>query len=395
MDEDFLIKKQTLSAIKRIEIASAKMSGVISLAQGVPSTPSENSIRETVINAIRSGKTDKYSAVTGIPILRSAIKKDLDKNRMGHYSEDEIVVTAGATESLSSIIFSLVKPNDEVIIITPAYPNYQRIIKIAKAKVVEVQLNEKKNWDLNLENVKSKISQKTKAIIICNPNNPTGSIIENKKLVKLAEISQNQNVNIIIDDIYRNLNYTNNPLENLCQRKKFKPNIIRIVSFSKEFSLSGWRIGYIHGPKEKINKIVVIHDNIINCAPVVSQYAALAAIKNKEKIIEKNLKIYKENRKIMGDWLEHLNKFIQFSWPQGTYYFFPKIIGTQNSEDLAFDILDKVKLAVVPGKDFGIGGESHIRLCFGRSKAKIIEGMKRLEYYFQKYYEKFQKTQKE
>ena len=386
MDGDFLIQKPKLSAIKRIEIAASKIPGVISLAQGVPSAPSEKVIRKAVIKTIKGNRVDKYSAVSGLIKLRQLIAEDLVKEGMDYCPKNEIIITAGAIESLSSVILALINPRDEIIITTPAYPNYQRIIKMAGAKAIEIQLNEKNHWDLDLEELKKKISRKVRAIIICNPNNPTGSVIEYNKLIKLAKLSQVYNITIILDDIYRNLYYAKGHLKSLCQKKEFKNNIIRIVSFSKEFSLSGWRIGYLHGPKQKLDKILAIHDNLINCAPVVSQYAAIAALKHKEEILLKNLKLYQNNREIMGAYLKSLKKFIQFSWPKGAYYFFPKIIGTQNSEKLAFDILDKVKLAVVPGEDFGPGGEGHIRLCFGRSKNEIIEGMERLKQYFHRYY---------
>lgn len=385
MDEDFLIQNRyspPLSAIKQIEFAASKTPGVISLAQGVPSAPSEKAIREAAMKAIETNRADKYSTVSGLIKLRRLIAEDLAKEEMNYRPEDEIIVTAGAIEALSSTILALIKPNDEVIIATPAYPNYQEIIKTAGAKAVELQLNEKNNWDFDLKQLKKKVSRKVKAIIICNPNNPTGSVIKNDKLIELAKFSQAHHIIIILDDVYYNLYYGKDHLENLCQKKEFKENIIRIVSFSKDFSLSGWRIGFLHGPKEKLNKILATHENLINCAPVVSQYAAIAALRYKEETLLKNLKLYQKNREIMGSYLENLNKFIQFSWPKGTYYFFPKIIGLKNATKAALDILTKVKLAVVPGDAFGLGGEGHIRLCFGRPTAKIREGMERLKYYF-------------
>lgn len=196
---------------------------------------------------------------------------------------------------------------------------------------------------------------------------------------------------IIQDDVYENFYFGDGHLFNLCTEKQFKKQIIRIVSFSKSFALTGWRIGFLHGSKEYIDKILPIHDNLVNCAAVVSQYAAIEALKNESLITPVYLASYRKRRKLMGEFLKDCEDYLKFIWPEGAYYFFPKIIGVKNTEELCFDILEKTKVATVPGEEFGNGGEGHIRLCFSKSEEEIVEGMRRLLLYFKNYFKKWKK----
>ena len=376
--------EKTLSAIKRIENRARGIPGVISLAQGVPSFAANPVIQKEVIEAIKNNKVDKYSPVTGLLELREVISEKLAQKGMYYNPQDEVIVTAGGIESLSATMLALVEGGDEVIILTPVFPNYERIIRMAKGKPVIVPLNEKKGWKLDFDLLKKKITSRTKAIIVCNPNNPTGSVLSQKELMTIGILAQRHKFFIILDDIYGNFYYGEKPLFNLCRQKQFRKQIIRIVSFSKDFALSGWRIGFIHADKENVAKILPIHDNLVICAPVVSQYAALSALKNEAAILSEYMNVYEKRRRLMGNYLEKVNTHIKFIWPEGAYYFFPKVIDVVTTEDLCFDMLEKVKVATVPGDDFGVGGKGHIRLCFGKTEEEIEEGMKRIESYFKK-----------
>lgn len=374
---------QNLSAIKRIEIKVSQMSGVISLAQGIPNFASSSIIQEEVIKAIKENKVDKYSPISGLLELKTLISEKLLQRGMQYSPANEIIVTAGGIEALSATMLGIVEPGDEVLYLTPAYPYYERIIRMARGKPVPVPLNEEKGWGLDLHKLRRKITHKTKALILCNPNNPTGSILSQKELMTIGILSEKHKFLIISDDIYENFYYGEKKLFSLCKEQQFRKQIIRIVSFSKDFALSGWRIGFIHSDKEQIAKILPLHDNLINCAPVVSQYAALAALRNEDKILSEYIQIYANRRKLMGDYLEKLRSYMDFIWPKGAYYFFPKILGVTDTESLCFSMLERVKVATVPGDDFGLGGKGHIRLCFGKSESDIDEGMKRLTKYFQ------------
>jgi aminotransferase len=372
----------TLSAIKRIEMEAKKIPGAVSLAQGAPSLSSDDTIRQGVIRAIQEDKVDKYSLVAGLPELRSAISQSLKSKGMVYSPDNEIIVTVGTIEALSAVCLSLLDPNDEVIVFTPTYyTNYKKIIGLAKAKTVTVQLDEQSGWKLDMQALERAINEKTKLILVCSPNNPTGSVFKKDDLLQIGHIAQSKNIFLVLDEVYYNLQYKKEKFS-LAQEKQFRNNIIRITSLSKDFSLAGWRIGFLHAPKELTAKILSIHDSLSVCAPVVSQYAALAALKNEETILLKNINEYSERRKIMGESLAKMKNFLEIIEPKGAFYFFPKIYDLKNDMDFCLDLLHKAKVAVVPGSEFGPGGEGHIRLCFGRSREDIQEGMIRLNNYF-------------
>lgn len=373
-----------LSAIKRIENKARLTPGAISLAQGIPSFYSHKIIQESVIKAIKENKVDKYSDVSGLLELRILLSDKFSKKGMFYDPRTEIIITAGAIEALSATLLALIEPHQEVIVLTPTYPYYAKIIKMVRAKMIQVPLHENSGWKLNIELLKKKITKHTRAIILCNPNNPTGSVLSKKELMTIGILAQRHKFIIIADDVYENFYFGKEGIFNLCTQKQFKKQIIRIVSLSKDFALSGWRIGFLHGSKEYVNKIIPIHDNLVNCAPVVSQYAALAALKNEDLIVSNYIAEYSKRRNLMGCLLEKCKNYLAFTWPMGAYYFFPKIIGVKNTEGLCLDILEKAKVAVVPGDEFGTGGEGHIRLCFGKSEREILEGMQRFTSYLKR-----------
>jgi len=372
---------KTISAIKRIEERASKLEGVISLAQGIPSFPSHDVIREDVIKAIRLGLVDKYSSIAGLPELRKLISQNLLEKKMIYSWEEEIIVTAGAIEALSSSFMSLLKKEDEIILFTPTYSYYSKIAKSIGVKVIEIILDEKNNWKLPISEFIKSINSKTKAILICNPNNPTGSSFSKNELLLIAKSARKNNSLIILDDVYEDFYYGQESLFNLCTLEEYKDLLIRIVSFSKSFSLSGWRIGFLHAHKNITDKILCSHDNTVNCAPVISQYAAISGMKNRDIIVPEYKNSYFKRKEIMRSYLDNLKNYLNFTIPSGAYYFFPRIKTNLSSEDFCFDLLDKAKVATVPGSDFGSGGEGHIRLCFSRSEEDIHEGMKRISEY--------------
>jgi D-alanine--D-alanine ligase len=379
-------KKPKLSAIKRIENEAHKIGGVVSLAQGIPSIGSNEIIRKTVIEAIKNGEVDKYSLSAGLPELQDLIFKKLKLNE----KENGVIVTAGAIEALSAIFLAHCHKGDEVITFSPYYSAYLQVVGISGARLISEPLCEEKNWRPNLKSLREKINKNTKVIFLCNPHNPTGIIFTREELEEIGHIALENNLLIISDDVYKNFYFTKEKPYLLQDDPIFKNNLINVVSLSKDFSLSGWRIGFLFGSKKLLEPIYSTHDTLVNCAPVASQYAALAALKYEANILPNILMEYREHRKIMGKYLEELSSYLDFVWPDGSYYFFPKIKNLKDSEKFCFDMVTEAKIAAVPGSSFGKIGEGHIRLCFGRSKEDIIEGMKR----FKKYLIKWSKSSK-
>lgn len=183
----------SLSAIKQMEELAMNMPDVISLSQGIPSCASDSLIRKAVIKSINSGKVDKYSAVAGLFSLRQLISQKLKEQGMFYSAGDEIIITAGALQALAAAIFALTKPSDEVIVISPAYSYYRRISELASLKVRTLVLNQKDKWRIDIDRLKNLVTKKTRILIICNPNNPTGAIISKKELVKIGFLAQKYN----------------------------------------------------------------------------------------------------------------------------------------------------------------------------------------------------------
>ena len=372
-----------LSLIKQMEKFALEDSSVISLAQGTPFQQTDSHIREQVTKALQNDLVDKYSDPAGIKDLRLKISDDLKNDGM-EYHEDEIIVTAGGIEALAVCMLSLLQRGDEIIFPVPCYAAYFKLAQLAGVTVIPVPLDEKNGWSLSSDSIKKIMTPKTKAILLCSPNNPTGSIYPKKVVKEICMLAQEKDCLIFQDDIYGNMFYTEPPFNPLVDTEN-KKQIIRIVSFSKDFALTGWRVGYIHTDRSYISDILSAHDTLVNCAPVISQYAALSALDVKERIITNSQKTYQYHRKLMGEALEELSEYLSFTWPDGSYFFFPKILGVENTEKFCLDMVRSVGLAVSPGEAFGKEGAGHIRLCFGKSEYEIIEGMKRLKTFLKTY----------
>ncbi len=368
-----------LSAIKRLELASKNIAGAISLAQGVPSLESHWAAREGAVKAIQEGKADAYSSPRGLEELRSAMSESLRKQGFIFDSAKEIIVTAGSIEGLSCVLLSILNAGDEVIVFTPTYyENYRSIVEMAKGVIVASPLEETRAWKVDFNDLEKRINRRTKAFIICSPNNPTGSMIPAQDMECLALLTKQHGLYLICDEVYRNLYYGSEVPFSFPHNGQ-DDRIIHIVSFSKDFALSGWRVGCIYAPEYIIENILSVHDSLVNCAPVVSQHATIGALQHEQEIVDFARQEYGERKKLMEDRLLCMEDFLRFVSPQGAYYIFPRLYGMQDSERFAFELLSQAGLAVVPGSSFGEGGEGHIRLCFGRSRSDIEKGMDRLE----------------
>jgi aminotransferase len=368
----------TLNAIKQMETYARYNPHIVSLSQGIPYQPTDNAIRLAVVEAMLGNKVDAYSDPQGILLLRSKIAELLLSEDM-QYNTDEILVTTGATEGLMATMLSLITlQQNEIIIPTPSYSAYYKIVESAKGKSISLPLNEENSWSLDSSLLEKNITRKTAAILLCNPNNPTGSIYSKEELLTVCTLAKKRNIMVILDEVYGNMLFDNNTLYTPCINDEFKETIIRVVSFSKDFSMTGWRVAFLHSHKNVVQKILPLHDALVNCAPVISQYAACAALENRKRILKINEAIYGENKALMKEYLDGLKKYFSYQLPKGSYFFFPKLLRKQNSIKFCLDLLEKKQVAVVPGSDFGQGGENHIRLCFGREKDDIIKGMERL-----------------
>lgn len=370
-----------LNAIKSMERFARQDDTIVSLGQGIPALESNKHIRQRVINAINDGLVDSYSDPQGMIELRRQLAVQLRTHGM-NYGAHEICVTSGAIEALSVALKSVVAPGRTMVIVpTPVYSAYFKVIENAGAKPKEVPLNEQNGWSLDADEIIASIDSTTAAILLCNPNNPTGTVYSRHDLELVAVAAKENGVTIIIDEVYRNMVY-DDEFYSLASNEEFHDVVIRVMSFSKDFSLTGWRIGYLHASAARMSKLVAIHDTLVNCAPVIAQYAALAALEIHDEVIANNRQYYALQRAYMDRKLAKLTDHLEYQLPAGAYFFFPRLKSGGSSSKVALELLKEVGLVTVPGVSFGKGGEHHLRLCFGRDDQSVQIGLARLERYF-------------
>ena len=346
---------------------------IIHFEVGEPDFITPGEICESAIESIKSGET-KYTESLGIPELRETIAKNYNKNYGQNIPYSNVVVSSGSSPAIFMSILSVINPGDEVIITDPHYACYPQIIKIAGGVPRKVRVSEENGFQIDVSEIKRSITDKTKAIILNSPSNPTGAILEEQVFKEIAELG----VLIISDEIYHGLEYTKKA-DSVYQ---FTDNAFVINGFSKLYAMTGWRLGYIIAPEKFIRPIQKLQQNLFISPNPFVQKAGITAIEKAKESADLMVKEFDERRKLM---LSELKKsgFKIANDPEGAFYVFLNISQfAANSYNLSFDILNKAGVAVTPGIDFGDGGEGYIRLSYATSRELIVEGVKRLDSYF-------------
>ncbi len=393
-----------LSPIKEIELRAAKIPGVVSLAQGVPSFDTPEAVKRAAIEAIEKGKVAKYSLSPGTLEFREVVAQYLEKENKFFDFEKEIIATAGSIEAITATLLAILDPGDEVLIPDPTYTSYQPAIRVAKGVPVFVPLNETHHWALDIEKFEKLITPRTKAFLFCNPNNPTGTIFSRNQLHALAQLAIKHNFYILSDEVYKDFVFSDEgstfvrtkvkpSLYSLAELRGIRDRLIYIFSFSKAYAMTGWRIAYLATHQDLAKKILAVHDALVTCAPVVSQFAAQAALELADEEVARFKKCFQKRRDLICKRLDKLNYVFEYQKPDGAYFVFPKVkeeimqkITGKNGDSwrFAIELLEKAKVAVVPGAAFGPSGENHVRMCFGRSEEDINEAFDRMEEFFGK-----------
>ena len=378
----------SLSPIKDMELRASRIPGVISLAQGIPSFNTPAVIGRRAIAAIRDGKVARYSLVNGLPQLRESIEEHLAQSEIFYDFEEEIIVTVGAIEAITATLLTVLRPGDEVLLPNPCYASYAEAVRVAHGVPVWVALDESRGWELDCDAIRSAITKKTKALILTNPNNPTGTIYSGETLAELADLALEHDFYILSDEVYKDIVFEASPTAEtsayptLAYERRIRERLIYIFSFSKSYVMTGWRIGFLATAKSLAQEIRKVHDALVTCAPVVSQYAALAALDLAQSDIARYAKEYERRRDVICEHFDRLSKAFSYAKPVAAYYLFPKIVLPHtDARSFAIDMLEKTHVAVVPGSAFGPQGEGHIRICFARSVEDIEEGMRRITRY--------------
>jgi len=377
-------KNLRLSVIKQIELEAVKYPDAISLAQGIPDFDTPLCIKRRVEKALDRGVVAKYSLAPGMPELRELIEHDLSKSGMFYDWQKEIIVTAGSIEAITATILALTDVGDEVIIPTPTYTSYQEVIRLAGCEPVFVDLDENDNWGVNMDKFREAITDKTKIILYCNPNNPTGTIYTKEQLIDLGNMAVEAGIFLISDEVYKDFLYSKEAKSNffsLAEDSKYRENVIRVFGFSKAFAMTGWRVGYLHTDEKLAREIIKVHDSLVTCAPVISQYAAMGALEMGENDVARFVHDYEERRNLACSRLDRMSNIFDYIKPDSSYFVFPsyKKYSEKDSMEFALEILKDTHVALVPGVAFGPNGEYHLRISFGRCVDDINEAFDRLE----------------
>lgn len=377
-------KNLNLSVIKQMEIRASKYPDVISLAQGIPSFDTPSCIKRRAEIALHRGVVAKYSLSPGLPELREMIETSLAREDMFYDWEKEILVTAGSIEGITATIMAITEAGDEIIIPEPTYTSYREVIVLSGAVPVFVPLDEGRGWAFDLDKFEQAITPKTRAIFYCNPNNPTGTIYTREQLIGLAKLAEKHDLFLISDEVYKDFVYppNNERIFSLAELPEYRKRLIRIFSFSKSYAMTGWRVAYLHSDEEVVKEILKVHDSLVTCAPVISQFAALGALEMGEADVRDHNIQYMLRRDLICGRLDELSHVFSYVRPESAYFVFPKIRGCDDSMKFALGLLDKTQVAVVPGVAFGPNGEGHIRLNFGKTEEEINEAFDRMERHF-------------
>jgi aspartate aminotransferase len=369
----------TLSINAKAAAMKAEGKPVISLAAGEPDFNTPDSICNAAVEAIHKGLT-KYTATSGIKELKEAICEKLGKENSIQATPEQIVVSNGAKQSLFNAMMILVDPGDEVIVFAPYWMTYFEQIKIAGGQPVVVETDRSSGFVPNIDQIKEKISSRTKAIVINSPNNPTGAVWPRATLKEIASLALKHNLWIISDEIYEKLIYDGQHHSIAGLGKEIAERTITINGCSKSFAMTGWRIGFSSAPKFISQKISNLQDSVTSCANSFAQVGAVAAYRLPEEVINKMKHEFQERRDLI---IQELSKIpeLELKTPQGAFYVLPYVgsylKGKFTSDmQLTEHILEQAQVAVVPGSIFGANG--HLRLSYATSKQNIKEAVDRI-----------------
>jgi aminotransferase len=364
------------SGIRKFFDILATMPDVISMGIGEPDFVTPRPILQAGIDSLLAGQT-QYTSNSGTMELREALADHLARLYKVEYDPiKEIVITVGVSEALYLAMTALINPGDEVIIPTPCFVSYQAEIILAGGVPVEIPSRIEDDFQPDPEAIKTAITPRTKAILIGYPNNPTGAVASQEVLLEIGQLAEDHDLVVISDEIYDQLVYG---VSHVCfaSLPDMKSRTVLLGGFSKDYAMTGWRVGFAAAPEEILQWLLRVHQYSIMCAPTMSQAAALKALQEGEEHVEAMRKEYDRRRRLIVD---AFNEFGLTTFePRGAFYAFPRIAGTGlDDETFAHRLLEAEQVAVVPGSAFGPGGEGFVRCSYATAYEKIEEALERI-----------------
>ncbi|MCF0112004.1 MAG: aminotransferase class I/II-fold pyridoxal phosphate-dependent enzyme [Erysipelotrichaceae bacterium] len=361
---------------------ASSVTGVVSLAVGEPDFPTPWHICEEAVHSITHGKTF-YTPNRGLLELRKEIASYLFRSYGVKYQpKDEILVTVGCSEAIDLTMRVFLNPGDEVILPSPGYVAYEPCILAVGGVCKTVEVKESDHFKLTPEKLKEAITPKTKMLVLNYPSNPTGGIMTREDYARIVPIIKESGIMVLADEIYGELTYGRKHVS-LAEFEEIKDHVILMNGISKAYSMTGWRIGYICAHKDVVDAMYRIHQYAVLCAPTISQYASIEALKNGDHDIEIHRDSFEQRRNYIVNECNRIG--LTCHMPEGAFYVFPSIRSTGlSSEEFCNRLVQEYKVAVVPGTAFGACGEGFIRISYAYSIDQIKEAVIRIEEFLKK-----------
>ncbi len=372
------------SLIRSIFNLAKTMDDVVDFTLGDPDVQPHQAIKDAACAAIQAGKT-RYSQNAGLLELRETIAKYyLRKEGFSYDPATEIMVSVGAMEGLYLAFLAMLDEGDEVIIPAPYYVNYVQMVQLCKGVPVVVDNPNGDELSFTVHDVEAAITPKTKAIIINTPSNPSGKIIPQDKVKALAELAKKHDLVVIADEVYKCLIYGDTQFRSIVAIDGMRERTLLVNSLSKEFCMTGYRLGYVLGPQEVIAAMTKLQENVAACAPLPSQYAGIEALSGRADYSAHMVKTFTERRDVLYEGLKNIPQ-IRPILPEATFYMIVDISKTgMTSLEFAHDILKEAKVALVPGIAYGQSCDRYVRIAFTLERSRIEEGVRRIKKYFEK-----------
>ncbi len=376
----------SMSATKYMAVLASRVPDSVSLGQGVPSFPTPPHVLEAVAAALHNEPViGRYTLQSGMPPLRRAIA-EMSRESLGVAvdPETEVGITVGAMEGLLASILTVIERGDEVILPSPTYASHIEQVLLAEGIPVFVPLRAD-DWGLDLEAIANAITERTRAVILCNPGNPTGTVFADADVEALCDLAQAHDLWIISDETYDFLVYDDAPPKSPACREAVRPRVITVGSFSKKYALTGWRVGWVTAAEPVMAQIMKVHDATAICAPTPSQVAALAALNGPQDCVRDMRRILAERREQCCRRLDALADHFTYVRPRGAFYIMARYRFSQkSSRQVAEQMLNEAGVITIPGGSFGPNGEGHLRLSFGGTESEIDAAFDRIEHWLQR-----------
>jgi aspartate/methionine/tyrosine aminotransferase len=380
------VSRIELSAIKDMAMRSAQVEDAASLAWGLPSFRTPAHIRAAVRDGLDAdADIGKYALPDGLPELRrAAVEHHRKETGIERDPDAHIVITAGNMQGLNTLFHVLIDPGDEIIVTDPGFASHFQQIRLCGGLPVGWTLSEEQGWALDVDRLPSLISERTKAIVLVSPSNPTGTIFSEAALRATAAIARARGIMLLLDDPYSHFAYENHErCFNLASVPELLDDIAYLYTFSKTHAMSGWRIGYMVIPESLKREALKVHDATMICSPRISQVAAVAALEGpQDHLAEFETRLGQRREQICAR-LDRLPHVFRYHKPDGAYYVFPKIVAAHdNSVDFSIRLLEEARVTVTPGSAFGARGEHHVRMAYCVDEKTIDTAFDRLEALF-------------